>query len=126
MSKLSPNQWQVLSPHLDEALEMTDDQRLIWLSSLQNENPTLAYQLEILLREHRLLSEEDFLEASALELPGGPGLAGQALGVYTLVSQIGHGGMGAVWLAERNDGRFERRVAVKVLNIALMGKEIGR
>ena len=30
--------------------------------------------------------------------------------------------MGSVWLAERNDGRFERRVAVKFLNIALMGK----
>jgi serine/threonine-protein kinase len=29
--------------------------------------------------------------------------------------------MGTVWLAERNDGRFERRVAVKVLNVALMG-----
>src|SRR5215469_13313159 len=122
MSKLSPDQWQALSPHLDEALEMTDDERSTWLSSLQRENPTLAYQLEILLREHRVLSEEGFLEASALELPGGPGLAGQILGVYTLVSQIGHGGMGTVWLAERSDGRFERRVAVKVLNIALMGK----
>jgi hypothetical protein len=41
-----------------------------------------------------------------------------------LISQIGHGGMSSVWLAERNDGRFERRVAVKFLNIALMG-EIG-
>ena len=122
MSKLSPDQWQALSPHLDEALEMTDDERSTWLSSLQRENPTLAYQLEILLREHRVLSEEGFLDASALELPGGPGLAGQILGVYTLVSQIGHGGMGTVWLAERSDGRFERRVAVKVLNIALMGK----
>ena len=30
--------------------------------------------------------------------------------------------MSSVWLAERNDGRFERRVAVKFLNIALMGK----
>jgi serine/threonine protein kinase/Tol biopolymer transport system component len=122
MSKLSPDQWQALSPHLDQALEMTDDERSTWLSSLQVENPTLAYQLEILLREHRVLSEKGFLEASALELPRGPGLAGQTLGVYTLVSQIGHGGMGTVWLAERNDGRFERRVAVKVLNIALMGK----
>ena len=122
MSKLSPDQWRALSPHLDQALEMTDDQRTIWLSSLQNENPALAFQLEILLREHRVLSEKGFLEASALELPGGPGLEGQSLGVYTLVSQIGHGGMGTVWLAERNDGRFERRVAVKVLNIALMGK----
>src|SRR5438477_22943 len=94
MSKLSPDQWQALSPRLDEALEMTDDERSSWLSSLQSENPTLAYQLEILLREHRELSEEGFLEASAMELPGGPGLAGQTLGVYTLVSQIGYGGMG--------------------------------
>jgi len=122
MSKLSPNQWQSLSPHLDQALEMTGGERATWLSSLQNENPTLGYELEILLRDHRVLSEEGFLEASALELPEGLGLAGQTLGVYTLVSQIGHGGMGTVWLAKRSDGRFERRVAVKVLNIALMGK----
>ena len=122
MSRLSPDQWQVLSPHLDEALEMTGEQRSTWLFSLQVQNPTLADQLEILLREHRVLSEEGFLEASAPALPGGPGLAGETLGVYTLVSQIGHGGMGTVWLAERSDGRFERRVAVKVLNIALMGK----
>jgi serine/threonine protein kinase/WD40 repeat protein len=122
VSKLSPNQWQALSPHLDQALEMTGDERSIWLSSLQNENPALAYELEILLREHRVLADEGFLEVSALELPGGPGLAGQTLGVYTLVSQIGYGGMGTVWLAERSDGRFERRVAVKVLNFALMGK----
>ena len=122
MSKFSLNQWQVLSPHLDQALEMTDDERSIWLSSLQNENPALAYELEILLREHRALSDEGFLEISAWELPGGPGPTGQTLGVYTLVSQIGHGGMGTVWLAERSDGRFERRVAVKVLNFALMGK----
>ena len=122
MSKLSPNQWQALSPHLDHALEMTSDERSIWLSSLQNEDPALAYELEILLREHRVLSDEGFLEVSTLELPGGPGLEGQTLGVYTLISQIGHGGMGTVWLAERSDGRFERRVAVKVLNFALMGK----
>ena len=30
--------------------------------------------------------------------------------------------MGVVWLAERSDGRFERRVAVKILNIALTGR----
>ena len=122
MSKISPDQWQALSPHLDQALEMAGEERSTWLSSLQSESPTLAYQLEVLLREHHALSEEGFLEASALELPEGPGLAGQTLGVYTLVSQIGHGGMGTVWLAERSDGRFERRVAVKVLNFALMGK----
>jgi serine/threonine protein kinase/Tol biopolymer transport system component len=122
MSKLSPDQSQSLSPHLGQALEMTDEERSTLLSSLHTEDPSLASQLEMLLHEHHVLSAEGFLEASSLELPGGPSLAGQSFGAYTLVSQIGHGGMGTVWLAKRNDGRFERRVAVKVLNIALMGK----
>lgn len=121
MSKLSPEQWQALSPRLDEALEMTNEERSSWLSKLRSENPTLASQLELLLEEHRVLSKEGFLDERAAELPAATSLAGQTFGVYTLVSEIGHGGMGTVWLAERNDGRFERRVAVKVLNIALMG-----
>ncbi len=122
MSTLSPDQWQALSPYLDEALAMTDEERSVWLSSLRAKNPGLAEQLELLLREHRSLSDEGFLEEGSVGLPKVQGLAGQTLGVYTLVSQIGQGGMGTVWLAERNDGRFERQVAVKFLNIALMGK----
>ena len=122
MSKLSPDQWQALSPKLDEVLEMSDDERSTWFSTLRAENSTLARQLEMLLQEHHELSQEGFLEERPVGVMASPGLAGQTLGLYTLVSQIGHGGMGTVWLAERNDGRFERRVAVKVLNIALMGK----
>jgi serine/threonine-protein kinase len=122
MSKLSPDQWQAISPRLDEALEMTVEQRASWFSLLRTENPTLASQIEILLEEHRVLSEEGFLDEQPAELAGTSGLAGQTFGVYTLISPLGQGGMGTVWLAERNDGRFERRVAVKVLNIALMGK----
>jgi eukaryotic-like serine/threonine-protein kinase len=51
-----------------------------------------------------------------------PSLAGQTLGAYRLISLIGQGGMGSVWLAERCDGRFEGRAAVKLLNIALLGR----
>ena len=122
MSSLRPDQWQALSPRLDEALNMTEEERGTWLSSLRAENPVLAGQLERLLHQHRVLSEEGFLEEHRVELPRRPAMAGQAFGVYTLLSQIGHGGMGTVWLAERNDGRFERRVAVKFLNVARMGK----
>ena len=35
---------------------------------------------------------------------------------------LGHGGMGSVWLAHRNDGRFEGKVAIKLLNAALVGR----
>jgi serine/threonine protein kinase/tetratricopeptide (TPR) repeat protein len=57
-------------------------------------------------------------ERSSVEV----GLAGRRIGAYTLVSHIGTGGMGTVWLAERSDGRFERRTAVKFLSLALAGR----
>lgn len=44
-------------------------------------------------------------------------LAGRTVGAYTLESLIGEGGMGAVWLARRSDGRFEGRAAVKFLHL---------
>jgi eukaryotic-like serine/threonine-protein kinase len=122
MVTLSPDQWQALSPYLDEALVMTEKERSLWLSDLRSRNQGMAEQVEMLFREHRALSEEGFLENGSVGLPRTSGLQGQTLGAYTLVSQIGHGGMGSVWLAQRSDGRFERQVAVKFLNIALMGR----
>jgi eukaryotic-like serine/threonine-protein kinase len=114
------DQWVALSPLLDQALELEGEERSSWIRS---QDPELAYQLELLLREHSFLADEGFLEDRVIELPPiEVSLAGQTLGVYTLISQIGQGGMGSVWLAERNDGLFERRVAIKFLNLALMGK----
>jgi serine/threonine-protein kinase len=123
MPTLSPDDWQALSPYLDQALTMTEEQRAEWLRSLANQDRALASQLGALLDEHRKLNQEGFLEKGRVALPATSGLVDQTLGPYTLVSQIGDGGMGTVWLAERNDGRFERRVAVKFIHIALMGRE---
>src|SRR5579863_711692 len=121
MSTLSPEQWQVLSPYLDQALAMPDDARAAWLASLGEKDPALVVQLRALLDEHRVLAQEGFLENGRWTLPDSVGLAGQTLGPYTLVSRIGQGGMGSVWLARRSDGRFERKAAVKFVNIALAG-----
>jgi serine/threonine protein kinase len=122
MSTLSPDQWQAVSPYLDQALAMTDDERATWLSSLGEQDPALAAQLAALLDEHRMLAQEGFLEKGGFALPNSTGLAGQTLGPYTLLSQIGQGGMGTVWLARRSDGRFERQAAVKFVSIALAGR----
>ncbi len=100
---------------------MTEAERSAWLSSLRAEEPDLVQQLETLLAHHRALENTGFLEGRSAELPRGAGLAGQTVGAYRLITQIGQGGMSSVWLAERNDARFERKVAVKFLRIALMG-----
>jgi serine/threonine protein kinase len=118
----SPDQWQALSPRLDEALAMTGAELSAWLSSLRLENRALADQLEVLLSHHQVLAQAGFLEGRSAAPPRDSGLAGQTLGAYRLVSQIGQGGMSSVWLAERNDARFERKVAIKFLKIALMGQ----
>src|SRR5579859_1340304 len=121
MSTLRPDQWQALSPYLDEALALDDEDRRAWLAEFTARNPALAAELKALLDEHRMLAEEGFLEKGPAGPATPPGLAGQTLGPYTLISQIGEGGMGSVWLAKRSDGRFERQVAVKFLRFAVAG-----
>ena len=119
---LSIDQWLALSPLLDEALELTEEDRSIRIAQLRSHDPELASSLEWLLHEHGVLSEEGFLERHPVARPIGIPRAEQTLGVYTLLSEISQGGMGNVWLAKRNDGRFERQVAVKFLDTIWMGK----
>ncbi|MEJ7608738.1 MAG: serine/threonine-protein kinase [Bryobacteraceae bacterium] len=42
-------------------------------------------------------------------------MAGRCLSGYTLIREIGRGGMGSVYLAERSDGSFRRQVAIKLV-----------
>ena len=64
MVTFTAEQWHALSPYLDEALGMTDQERTTWLSHLRPQNPALVNQLERLLHEHRALVSEGFLERS--------------------------------------------------------------
>jgi eukaryotic-like serine/threonine-protein kinase len=128
MPPVDPDRWRVLSPYLDEALDLTsDEERATWLRALSDHDAALAADLRSLLDEHHAVHESGFLE-SALPPTFRPAstssLAGQIVGSYRLISLIGEGGMGSVWLAERCDGRFEGRAAVKLLNIALMGRAV--
>src|SRR5712692_5097357 len=119
MSFLSPDWWQAVSPYLDEALALPEPERAAWMTSLRSSNPVLAAELKVLLEEHGALGQMRFLENGPTLLAGQSAVAGQMVGAYKLISLLGEGGMGAVWLAERSDGRFEGRVAVKFLKIAL-------
>src|SRR5262245_46803037 len=125
MPPLSPERWRAVGPYLDHALDLPIEERAGWLEFVRSQDEVLAADLRALLAEHDALHESRFLERS-IPLPpqaGTTALTGQTVGAYRLVSRIGQGGMGSVWLAERCDGRFEGRAAIKLLNLALMGRE---
>jgi serine/threonine-protein kinase len=123
MSPLDKDYWGHLRTLLDQALEVAPELRPAWLADRQRENPTLAAELEGLLAAEIELDRQGFLGAAGREqlLAGAPSLTGQRIGPYTLVRPLGQGGMGSVWLARRTDGRFEGEVAIKFLNLALLG-----
>ncbi len=122
MGKLTPERWRQVSPLLDRALEMTGEERRLWLADVRLRDAAMADELETLVRERGLASREAFLEESPAPPVSGRSLAGQAFGAYTLASLIGQGGMGNVWLAHRSDGRYEGAAAVKLLNASLVGR----
>jgi len=125
MAALNPEQWRVLSPFLDQVLCVPENEREAWLHSFRTQRPDLVDTLLQLLENHRELSADHFLE----QLPGDvveSSLRGHSVGAYKLLNPIGHGGMGDVWLAERSDGRFEKRVAVKLLRFAVASSGAGR
>ncbi|HTK28490.1 MAG TPA: serine/threonine-protein kinase [Vicinamibacterales bacterium] len=118
---LSPERWQIVCPYLDQALTLPETDRPEWLAAIRRRDPGLADDLQGLLVHQRRAADDGFLE-QGLQPPAPAGARGEQVGAYRLISPIGEGGMSTVWLAERVDGRFEGRVAIKFLNLSLIGR----
>jgi eukaryotic-like serine/threonine-protein kinase len=110
---------------LDEALELPARERAVWLANLPPERHALKPLLKELLAQHGELSGDTFLDSlpqfstlgtldEAMEMNIGGLAAGDLIGPYRLERELGVGGMGAVWLAERSDGVLKRTVALKL------------
>jgi eukaryotic-like serine/threonine-protein kinase len=122
-ARLGAERWRVVIPYLDAALELEEERRGAWLAALRRDDGALADDVAALLDEHEALDARGFLDGGVGKAPPSASLAGQVLGAYTLREQIGQGGMGSVWLADRTDGRFQGAAAVKLLNPSLVGRE---
>ncbi|MDX1998505.1 MAG: serine/threonine-protein kinase [Thermoanaerobaculia bacterium] len=115
----------------EELIELSDRERAARLLALGDS--ALAARVERLLAADRVPESAlgDPLAAAAVWLAEddrASGLVldrqGERVGAWRILAPIGRGGMGEVFLAERADGAFERRVALKVLKRGLDSEDI--
>jgi serine/threonine protein kinase/tetratricopeptide (TPR) repeat protein len=112
---LNKDTWKLVSPYLDQALELEPAEREPWLAQLSADHPEIALQVRALLASGDRLAQQGFLENPFFAAEPASSWTGKQVGSYTIQSLIGQGGMGDVWLALRSDGRFEGRFAIKFL-----------
>lgn len=119
-----------------EALELDADERAVFVASARRAEPALGAELEELLRfaaapspelEPDALAGGPLWQALTAETLPEPLLApGARVGPWRVERELGRGGMGAVYLAERADGGFEQRAALKLLHPGVQSEELLR
>jgi non-specific serine/threonine protein kinase/serine/threonine-protein kinase len=128
---MKAERWRQIEDLLDAALECEPAERAALLDRACVGDADLRREVESLL-VHQPASE-NFIEAPAFVfaadlLAGSTGnqLEGQQLGPYKILREIGRGGMGAVFLAERSDGEFQQKVALKLVRCGFADPDLTR
>lgn len=117
-SRIERERWQRVSRLLDDALELDAERRADFLRRAVGDDEALGREVDSLLTA--VDASEDFLEGPAQPTPKTEPAAqelapGTLLGAWRVERLLGRGGMGEVYLAERADGRYEQRAAIKLL-----------
>ena len=124
---MSPERWQQVEEVFQAALDQAPEERARFLAETCATDAELRDEVEALLAQYEAAGdfldepavESGDLQRAAAEAAHGNGdgdpLVGSRVGAYRIEREIGRGGMGAVYLAQRDDNTFQRRVAIKVI-----------
>jgi len=113
---MTPERWQQVKQIFQSAIERPPDERDAFLARACQDNPALRSDVESLIASHDEAGgsiEAMAAEAATEMLANDRAIVGKKIGHYQVLSKIGRGGMGEVFLAQ--DTRLGRRVALKVL-----------
>jgi len=127
---MNPERWRQISQLYGAVLAQNMTGRATFLADACGADDELRETLESLLAHQD--SAEHFLDVPALEVtarsdseaaPTTP-MEGRRFGAYRIQHEIGRGGMGSVYLADRVDETFHKRVAIKIVRPGFVDAEI--
>ena len=125
---MTPARWQQVKETLAAAMEReTTAERTIFLAQTCADDTALAREVQSLLEQPA--EPLDSWADSGGFIGADTSLAqnqGRRVGAYQLLHELGRGGMGTVWLAQRADERFEQKVAIKLLKRGTDTEEVLR
>ena len=133
LDRLGRERLELLGRILDEVLDLPAEEATTALDRLCAGDAELRAQAELLLAADQ--SSRRFLTRPAMDwVPGlvlegstdmgEPDREGARVGAWRILRELGRGGMGRVYLAERADGQFEQKAAIKLLKRGLDTDEI--
>ncbi|PYR74858.1 MAG: serine/threonine protein kinase, partial [Acidobacteria bacterium] len=111
--ELTPELWRRVKGIASGALDRADADQAAYVVDACGGDEALRREVESLLRSTVAAGTAAYLELPAVAVA--PMSMGTRIGAYRLVRELGSGGMGAVYLAERDDREFQQRVAIKVV-----------
>jgi serine/threonine protein kinase/Tfp pilus assembly protein PilF len=119
------DRWQEVNEIFHSALALSPDKRVAFLTAACQGHESLRIEVESLLTSHEqaahFIESPPYERAAQIKVAEKKGLRpGQILSSYTIISTLGAGGMGEVYLAQ--DTRLNRRVALKVF-LADLGRD---
>ena len=128
---MDPHQWQRIRSIFEEATDYSDPERLAFVQQACGDDQLIYTEVLAMLEAHD--DEQPFLESlpadevmQLLSREGKNTQPGARIGAYKLIRELGHGGMGSVYLAERADGQYEQKVAIKLVRHGQYQEEVLR
>ena len=126
---MQQHQWEKVKEAFSAALELPDNERETFLRESCGADEAVRGEVQSLLAAHEepknVLEQHTYDLASKLQTDGNKYL-GKRFGAYSILREIGRGGMGAVFLAARADGEFEQQVALKIIRQSFADEELER
>ncbi|NOX70790.1 MAG: serine/threonine protein kinase [Gammaproteobacteria bacterium] len=118
---MTTNDWSELTEVFEELSPLSGEERMARIARIRATRPALADELVKLLRH----SDDESGSLTGIVSSAAEGVdeamyadvVGQRFGAYRVTSHLARGGMGDVYVAERDDGAFEQRVAVKLIGL---------